>query len=127
MGRADAAPEGYFLIPRMLAYALTMLAAYIAVALTVLAIGVWVGLGTDDHQRDQLRELTIQNRRALCGLRADLHQRVTAGEAFLTEHPEGLPKINVSAAVLRENITNQKRTIHTLGVLTCSPDHRRGR
>jgi len=122
------APEGYFLIPRLLAFALTGLAFYIAIALTVLAIGVWSGLGTDSKQKDQLAELavqtrrvTLQNRRALCGLRKDLHERVVGTAKFLKEHPEGLPQLEVSPQTLREGIRNQRRTIHALGVLDCIP------
>lgn len=112
-------PAGYFLIPKWFAYALLVLAVYIAIALTVLAVGVWKGLGTDDHQGQELRTLAIQNRAALCGLRSDLHQRVTGSELFLKTHPNGLPQIGVSAASIEEGIRNQSRTIHALGVLTC--------
>ncbi len=114
-------PEGYFLIPRLLAFALTALAGYIAVMLTVLAVGVWIGLGTDSNQDDRLRRLTIQNRAALCGLRADLHQRVERSEEFLREHPDGLPKLEISAASIRESVRNQRRTIKALGELNCKP------
>lgn len=114
-------PEGYFLIPRSLVFGLIGLATYIALALTVLAIGVWSGLGTDSSQSSELRTLALQNRRALCGLRDDLHQRVTGSEQFLQIHPEGLPGLGVSSAAIRETIANQRRTIHALGVLNCHP------
>ena len=116
---APASPEGYFLIPKKLAIVLTVLAAYIAVALTVLAVGVWIGLGTDDHQGRELRTVAVQTRAALCGLREDLHQRVVGSQNFLQVHPNGLPKLGVSAASIEEGIHNQERTIATLSVLTC--------
>lgn len=122
-----APPPGYFLIPRKLAVALVVLSAYIAVALTVLSIGVWSGLGKDTGQDNRLsqlarqtRHVAIQNQTALCGLREDLEQRVDGSQAFLREHPAGLPELGVTAAAIREGLRNQQRTISVLAVLDCS-------
>jgi hypothetical protein len=124
--KKPAAPEGYFLIPRLLAYTLTGLAVYISIALTVLAIGVWVGLGTDSGQDTRLktlarqtRHVAVQNQTALCGLRGDLEQRVDSSRNFLREHPGGLPDLGITAAAIREGVRNQSRTIGVLEVLDC--------
>lgn len=126
--RATTPPDGYFLIPRKVVFVLVALAAYIAVALTVLIVVVNSNIGTDNGQDQriakvarQTRKLTIQNRAALCGLRADLKQRVATSTAFLREHPNGLPEFDVSPASIRESVRNQRRTIAALAPLTC-PD-----
>jgi hypothetical protein len=58
-----------------------------------------------------------QNTRALCALRHDLEQRVSAGGRFLADHPRGIP--GVPAKTLRQSIDGQRRTIRALRSVDC--------
>ena len=77
------------------------------------------------EQRDQAtRELTLRTRHdaqvtttALCALRTDLERRVATSEAFLAEHPDGIP--GISPKVIRDGIVNQQRTISALSGIDC--------
>ena len=55
---------------------------------------------------------------ALCALKTDLVVRVQAGEDFLAEHPDGIP--GLPASLIRNGISNQKKTIEALRGLECS-------
>jgi len=54
---------------------------------------------------------------ALCALRHDLEIRVSSGESFLKDHPNGIP--GIPAKQIRDGIENQKRTIKALSALSC--------
>lgn len=54
---------------------------------------------------------------ALCALRHDLEIRVSSGEAFLKDHPHGIP--GISAKQIKDGLRNQKRTIEALSGLSC--------
>ena len=54
---------------------------------------------------------------ALCALRGDLENRITASTKYLQEHPEGIPGVPVK--VIRDGIQNQKRTVRALRSLSC--------
>lgn len=58
-----------------------------------------------------------QNKNALCALRGDLEMRVATSEAFLREHPDGVPGIPTKTIV--DGIVNQRRTITALAGLSC--------
>jgi hypothetical protein len=55
--------------------------------------------------------------RAICALRTDLELRTQSGEAFLKEHPKGIP--GIPPATLQQSIDNQKRSIKALSGLSC--------
>lgn len=118
-------PSGYWLIPRKLAIILTILAAYVAIALTVLAVGVWTGLGKDSSQEDRITRIVAANQarglrteQALCALRSDVERRIQASSDFLAVHPEGLPGL-ISPAELRKSQADQQRTVVALSGLKC--------
>jgi hypothetical protein len=54
---------------------------------------------------------------ALCTLRMDLERRVASSQAFLVEHPRGIPGISVK--VIQDGIKNQQRTIKALQDISC--------
>jgi hypothetical protein len=54
---------------------------------------------------------------ALCALRTDLERRVESSQAFLVEHPEGIPGISVKT--IQDGIKNQTRTIRALQGISC--------
>jgi hypothetical protein len=54
---------------------------------------------------------------ALCSLRYDLDLRITASQAFLAEHPNGVPGIPLS--VIQQSLGNSIRTRASLHVLDC--------
>lgn len=58
-----------------------------------------------------------QNTLALCALRADLDQRIVSSQGVLIAHPDGLA--GISAAVIKQQISNSQRTRHTLRNLSC--------
>jgi hypothetical protein len=55
--------------------------------------------------------------RALCALRADLERRVESSQAFLVEHPGGIPGISVKT--IQSGIKNQRATIRALQGISC--------
>lgn len=55
--------------------------------------------------------------KALCALRADLEKRVEGSEAFLMQHPKGIP--GIPAKAIRDGLINQKRTVKALQELSC--------
>jgi hypothetical protein len=60
---------------------------------------------------------TSRTTASLCALRHDLEQRVSDGEAFLIDHPRGIP--GIPAKTLRQSIDGQRRTIRALRVVQC--------
>jgi hypothetical protein len=54
---------------------------------------------------------------SLCELRHDLERRVASSEAFLRDHPRGIP--GIPAATLRTSVDGQRRTIRALSDLRC--------
>jgi hypothetical protein len=78
---------------------------------------------------------SLQASRALCGLRANVKVRlgsevraVQRSAAFLEAHPDGVPALGISAAVLRASLESAKadlrssnETIRTLDDLKCPP------
>jgi len=59
------------------------------------------------------------NQDALCAIRHDSERRVTLGEEFLGENPNGIP--GVSTDSLRRSINNAKETVRSLSSLNCPP------
>lgn len=57
------------------------------------------------------------NHEALCTLRADLQQRVTSGNKFLEDHPNGIAEFPRAAIEL--NLRNQQRSVDSLSGLSC--------
>ena len=64
-----------------------------------------------------LGEQGRQARTAICVLRHDLQERVTASELFLRTHPDGFD--GVSAADIQASINGQRRTITALSGADC--------
>lgn len=54
---------------------------------------------------------------AVCLLRADLQTRVTTGNQFLRDHPEGA--LGISASDLQRSLDNQQATIDALSEAGC--------
>jgi hypothetical protein len=54
---------------------------------------------------------------ALCALRSDLERRIASSQAFLREHPDGIP--GIPARTIRDGIKNQERTIRALSRIDC--------
>jgi hypothetical protein len=63
--------------------------------------------------------LSKANTRGLCALRADAQDRIDQSEAFLKEHPKGIPGISVQQ--LQRSTDNSRRTAKSLKGLTCPP------
>lgn len=62
----------------------------------------------------------LANRQAvdsLCVFRADLQQRVDAGNKFLAQHPDGIA--GIPAKQFRASLDNQQRTVSALHGLSC--------
>ncbi len=55
---------------------------------------------------------------AICALVQDLESRTEQTKGFLLSHPEGIPGL-ATPAQLREQLTNQERTLNALGSLSC--------
>lgn len=68
-------------------------------------------------KRRELAAVTESTTSALCTLRADLQRRVTQGDAFLLEHPHGIPGVPVET--FRTSLEGQRRTVHALSTLKC--------
>jgi hypothetical protein len=66
---------------------------------------------------NRVNDLTNRVTGSLCALRHDLEERVSNGEAFLREHPRGIP--GIPAATLKQSIGGQVRTIRALSDLRC--------
>jgi hypothetical protein len=82
--------------------------AFVALAVAVVVQGVL------------LNRLIARNATALtglCALRYDLDLRITASQAFLAEHPKGIPGIPVS--LIQQSLANSIRTRSALHVLDC--------
>jgi uncharacterized protein YpmB len=60
-----------------------------------------------------------QNRQAVCNLRTDLQHRVATSEEFVTEHPEALKQFGITKAQAAKEVSNQKRTLNALSVVSC--------
>lgn len=69
------------------------------------------------NKRDALDKVAKSTNIALCALKNDLQTRVISSQEFLLDHPKGIP--GISAATLRQSITNQKATIKALSGLRC--------
>ena len=67
----------------------------------------------------RLADTTTRTNDALCNLRIDVRQRVAGAEAFLKDHPDGIPGIPV--ATLRQSLDGQRRTVAALSTLNCPP------
>lgn len=64
-----------------------------------------------------VRADAMQSRDALCAFRGDLAERVAGSEQFLKEHPDGFA--GITAATIRNGLTNQKATVRSLAGLNC--------
>jgi hypothetical protein len=60
-----------------------------------------------------------QNRWAVCNLRADLQQRIATSEEFVSKHPEALKQFGITKAQAAKEVSNQKRTLDALRVVSC--------
>ena len=103
----------------------------IRVVLIAIALGVVVNstgsvllFVSNQTRANDIRTLTLQTSAdakqttaALCALRSDLERRVATSEAFLAEHPHGIP--GISAKQIRDGIRNQERTIRALSGIDC--------
>lgn len=67
----------------------------------------------------RLADTTTRTNDALCTFRADVQQRLDNTEAFLADHPQGIP--GVPTATLRQSLDAQRRTVKALGGLPCPP------
>lgn len=91
---------------RALALSVVLFCVLVAVSLVVAAVAL-----------NRTNELTRQTNASLCALRHDLEERVRGGEAFLLDHPHGIP--GIPARTLRVSLSGQRRTIRALGNLSC--------
>lgn len=55
----------------------------------------------------------------LCAIRQDSERRVTLGEQFLKNNPNGIPGISIDS--LRRSVANAKETVESLSSLNCPP------
>jgi len=60
-----------------------------------------------------------QNRQAVCNLRTDLQHRVKTSEEFVIKHPEALKQFGITKAQAAKEVSNQKRTLDALSVVSC--------
>jgi hypothetical protein len=88
---------------------------YVALA----GVGLW-GFVSANHQRDEIRGATDTINTALCAFVHDLERRVETSEAFLEANPQGVGEL--SAAVIRQSIANQRLTLVALEPLECPPE-----
>lgn len=54
---------------------------------------------------------------AVCVLRADLEKRANATDAYLLQHPAGIPGIPI--ATLKASVASQRQTVAALAVANC--------
>lgn len=64
------------------------------------------------------RRTARQSTDALCALRGELRDRVTASQDFLRENPEGIP--GIPDELLRDRLREQRRAVGALSPLRCS-------
>jgi hypothetical protein len=81
----------------------------------VIGVVLAILVGAAGYQFWQANKTTA----ALCVFRADLQSRVDGGEAFLRDHPRGIP--GISGKAIRDSLNNQRRTINSLSGLSCPP------
>jgi hypothetical protein len=60
---------------------------------------------------------SARNVAAFCALRHDIERRIEDSQAFLDEHPSGIP--GIPAKQIRESIQAQRETIRALSVVVC--------
>jgi hypothetical protein len=60
-----------------------------------------------------------ESKDGLCALRQDAERRVTLGEEFVKDHPNGFA--GISRASLEQSIRNAKQTTSSLSNLSCQP------
>jgi len=64
--------------------------------------------------------LGVRTHTGVCRLRDDIETRIENSEAFLKQHPQGIP--GLPAKTIQNSITGQKRTIRALKVIgPCPP------
>lgn len=98
------------------------------VAYVLLALGCTLGLyktwnigRAAERDRRAIQVLAREGAQAksgVCALERDLERRVRGEIVFLRDHPNGLPGI-ATAAQIRTNIANQRRTIKALRDARC--------
>lgn len=74
-----------------------------------------------DNLARQGKDNAVQGKQAhdaICTLKADYRERIRAGLAFLHKHPDGIP--GVDAAVIRDSIDNQQKTLAALAAVLCT-------
>lgn len=64
-----------------------------------------------------LYQIAHNNNQTLCALKNDLQVRYDAGQAFLKDHPNGIPGIPRSALLV--SLRNQRATLESLKNLDC--------
>lgn len=64
-------------------------------------------------------ETAKESKDGLCAIRHDSERRVSLGEQFLKENPNGIPGISTDS--LRRSVNNAKETVESLSSLHCSP------
>jgi hypothetical protein len=65
-------------------------------------------------------KLGVRTHTGVCRLKDDLETRVANSEAFLRDHPDGIP--GISAKTIQLGVDGQKRTIRSLRVIgPCPP------
>lgn len=109
---------------RTVAY-LLIISWLVAIGATMITVGFYLSLR---DTQDRVTALVESNKQqgddlvqAVCTLRADYTKRITDGQAFLKANPQGivLPSGRITAAQLRLNIENMKRTRAALTSVDC--------
>lgn len=107
-------PSGDQVVAKERAGGLRLIRRVVIVLSIVVAVNV--ALGAVSFVR--IGTVASDSNNALCALRGDLERRVASSEQFLRENPNGIP--GISAKVIRDGMTNQRRTIAALSRLDCS-------
>ena len=92
----------------VLLYRWQVVAAFVALAVAFVVQGVLLNRLIDRNAAALV---------ALCTLRYDLDLRISTSQAFLAEHPHGIPGIPLS--VIEQGLANSIRTRAALNVLDC--------
>lgn len=96
--------------------------AWATVLLYVALLGAMFYVYHDSStKRHDIAVSQVRVESALCGLTSDLRSRIADSKAFLLAHPDGLPKLGITAATIQATIANEERTILSLSPVQCPP------